>query len=302
MSKSTRIEFKTLDGTTLRGDFYAPLNPKGPAIVMSQGLTLLKEHFLSPFIDRFLSQGWSVLAYDHRGFGSSDGLPRHEVNPLVQAEDMHDAVSAAARQPGVDPRKVAIWGTGHAGGVVMLAAVDPRIAAAISHAPFFSGQRDVADFPAGILERAWRERENKTAAGNAEPSYVPAFPTSLENARGEGERTFKYGEAVWSLIEAIKPVSDAAGTPWFNGMTLQSFYHLSRVEAWMSLPRVMAPYLYVVSEDDPFSAPVEAHRKAFAGLGANGQLATVPMPAVDDFDAVLAPAADAMVAFLRATF
>src|ERR1700759_1096663 len=99
MKDFNRIEFKTFDGVTLRGDFFQAQGERTPVIVMTQGLTLLKEHYIEDTARRFQASGISALVYDHRSFGSSDGFPRHEVNPHQQAEDYHDAVTAAMSQP-----------------------------------------------------------------------------------------------------------------------------------------------------------------------------------------------------------
>ena len=82
--KLKRIEFDTIDGVKLRGDFFAARGAKSPVIVMTQGLTLLKEHYIDDSARRFQAAGISALVYDHRSYGSSDGLPRHETNPLQQ--------------------------------------------------------------------------------------------------------------------------------------------------------------------------------------------------------------------------
>jgi alpha/beta superfamily hydrolase len=47
---------------------------------MTQGLSLLKEHYLQNYARNIVETGFSCLVYDHRGFGSSDGLAPHGVN------------------------------------------------------------------------------------------------------------------------------------------------------------------------------------------------------------------------------
>src|ERR1700743_1355374 len=170
MSDHSRVEFKTVDGVTLRGDYFPTATPNAPCIVMPQGLTLLKEHYIHDHARKFVEAGIAALVYDHRGYGSSDGSPRHETNPFQQAEDYHDAVSAAMRLPGIDPTRIAIWGIGHSGGATPIAAAsEPRVKAVILNMPFQSGQVDAANYPAGTMDRAWKDREAHTAYGNTEP-------------------------------------------------------------------------------------------------------------------------------------
>lgn len=119
--------------------------------------------------------------YDHRGWGSSEGSPRGETNPLQQAEDYIDAVSYVRSLPGVDPNRVAIWGIGHSGGASLIAtANDPRLKAVLAVMPCTSGKLDAAAFPPGTLEKAFSDRETKTQNDSSVPTYVQLWPASLK--------------------------------------------------------------------------------------------------------------------------
>lgn len=267
-----RVSFQTVDGVTLRGDFFQAEGDEVGVIVMTQGLTLLKEHYIEDTAMRFRAGGFSVLVYDHRGYGSSDGHPRHETNPSQQAEDYHDAVTAAATLPGVDPKRIAVWGIGHSGGAVMLSAGDdPRLKAAILNMPFMSGKIDAKAFPPGTLDRAWRDREAKTAAKDMSPTYVQVWPDSIENARGAGKQPFLAGEVPYNFIMGGLERSKAAGTPWENRMTLQSFYHIARVEPQDHAAKITCPTLYLAAAEDPLTAPLEIQRRTFERIGPNAE-------------------------------
>jgi hypothetical protein len=97
--------------------------------------------------------------------------------------------------------------------------------------PFVSDSFDADNFPGGMLTRTWEARAKATASGRPEPEYVRLWPHSAENAAGRAdERTFLTGEAAWEFISGALERSNAAGTPWENKLTLQSFYYLSRTE------------------------------------------------------------------------
>ena len=278
MSDFQRVEFRAQDGTVLRGNFFKAEGANTPGIVMSQGLTLLKEHFIDDSARRFRDAGISALVYDHRSFGSSDGLPRHETNPAQQAEDYHDAVTALMSQTGVDRDRVAIWGIGHSGGAAMIAAGDdPRLKAAIFNMPFTSGALDAKNFPPGILEKAWRDREAAVASPGHETAYVKLWPHSLANALGqEGERTFLTGEDPWNFISRGLERSKAAGTPWENKITLQSFYHIAKAEPRDFIAKFAPrPLLYIAAEIDLISGPLEVHKAVFERAGKNAEFAVV---------------------------
>jgi uncharacterized protein len=278
MSDYDRVEFETIDGVILRGDFFAAEGERVPCIVMTQGLCLLKEHYIHDHARLFARSGISAFVYDHRGYGSSDGMPRHETNPLQQAEDYHDAVTAAMTLPGVDPARIGIWGIGHSGGAAMIAAAsEPRIQAVILNMPFQSGAFDAKAFPEGLLQEVWRDRARQTMSGNPQPSYVKLWPDSLANARGEeGERTFLTGEAVWNFISGALERSQATGTPWENKFTLQSFHHLSRVEPRLYVPNIVPEkLLYIAAAEDPITGSLEQHMAIFATAKLGAEFAVV---------------------------
>src|SRR5437588_349783 len=77
------IEFKGEGGATLRGWFYPARNSAGPApvIVLSHGLTAVKEMHIASYAEVFAEAGLNALVYDHQNFGDSDGSQRQEVDP-----------------------------------------------------------------------------------------------------------------------------------------------------------------------------------------------------------------------------
>ena len=67
-----RVEIQTFDGLTLRGRYYE-LTPDAPIEIMMHGYHGSLERDLSGGIFRALNIGHSVLLFDHRGSGNSDG-------------------------------------------------------------------------------------------------------------------------------------------------------------------------------------------------------------------------------------
>ncbi len=67
-----KVEIKTFDGLTLRGRYYEK-SPDTPIEIMMHGYHGNLERDLSGGIFRALDVGHSVLTYDHRGSGLSDG-------------------------------------------------------------------------------------------------------------------------------------------------------------------------------------------------------------------------------------
>jgi cephalosporin-C deacetylase-like acetyl esterase len=141
------IEFKTIDHVTLRGWIFKPTDAQGklPCLVMSHGLTCLKEMHLDTLAERLTSAlPIACLVYDHRGFGSSDqkdNEPRNEVVPAYQNSDLQDAITYAQSREDIDAAKIGLWGYSYSGGhSLWVGAIDRRVKAVIAVAPFTNGE------------------------------------------------------------------------------------------------------------------------------------------------------------------
>ena len=99
-----------------------------------------------------------------------------------QLEDWRAAVAHARSLDGIDPKRIALWGTSFSGGhVVATAARDPKIAAVVSQAPFTDGPTAIlANSPAGMHAHGHgrASRRRCRAAG----------PRSVLHARGRPAR------------------------------------------------------------------------------------------------------------------
>lgn len=111
-----------------------------PVVVMAHGLAGIKEERLDVFAERFVAAGYACLVFDYRHFGASGGEPRQLLDIRSQLADWRAAVAYARGLEGIDPKRVVLWGTSFAGGhVIVTAAEDPGIVAAISQCPFTDG-------------------------------------------------------------------------------------------------------------------------------------------------------------------
>ena len=145
MATTSEIEFQS-HGVVLRAghlpaadDGFA--NERGtPCIVMAHGLGGTRAAGLAPFMERFAAAGFQVLCFDYRGFGESQGLPRQVVSVPGQLEDWAAAIAFARTLPGVDPERIATWGSSFSGSHSVTAAVrDGRIAAVSAQGAMMDG-------------------------------------------------------------------------------------------------------------------------------------------------------------------
>jgi uncharacterized protein len=123
---------------TCAGWLYAATSdaPSTPLIVMAHHLSGTRRDRLGAFAERFAAAGIAALVFDYRGFGDSTG-ERDLFHPARQLEDWRAAIAFGRSLPGIDPDRVATFGSSMGGGNALAAAADDsRIAAAISLVPF----------------------------------------------------------------------------------------------------------------------------------------------------------------------
>lgn len=146
MSAQTgEMEF-TSNGVTCRALYLDPETDalKGrngvPCVVMAHGFGGTRDAGLEPYARRFAAAGMHVLVFDYRHFGVSDGKPRQLLSIRRQLNDWTAAIAFARTLEGVDPERIALFGTSFSGGhVVVVAARDGRVAAAVSQCPMMDG-------------------------------------------------------------------------------------------------------------------------------------------------------------------
>ena len=107
----------------MSGRMYLPdpaLN-NGAGILFCQGFGGLKEGVPVGLSTLLAQSGFTVLSFDYRGFGASEGS-RDLLVPTEQADDIVHALEYLAQQSGIDPERIGLYGTSFGGGVAALAA------------------------------------------------------------------------------------------------------------------------------------------------------------------------------------
>src|SRR5450432_854034 len=138
------------EGAILRGQLYAPQGEAAaPVVVMAHGFSAVAAQ-LEPQARAFADAGFAAFVYDNPNFGLSGGFPRQEVDPVRQVRGYRDAVTYVRTLAGLDPHRIALWGSSFSGGHVLQAgAMDVRVKVVISQAPFISGWELIASWPHG---------------------------------------------------------------------------------------------------------------------------------------------------------
>ena len=171
-----------------------------PCVVMAPGFGGTRDSSLLRYAEGFAAAGMDVLLFDYRGFGESGGSPRQLVSVRRQRGDYHAALAAARRLPGVDPDRIVLWGVSYAGGhVVVVAAQDKRVAAAISLTPAMDGIAILIQLgrnggPAHLVRAAGNGlRDALRALAGRAPRLVPIVGEPGSNAiivKAGGEAAF----------------------------------------------------------------------------------------------------------------
>ena len=197
---------------------------------MAHGLSGTRRDGLGPFAERFAAAGIAALVFDHRGFGDSGGEP-DLFHPARQLEDWRAAIAFARSLPGVDPERVATFGSSMGGGNALAAAAgDRRVAAAISQVPFLDMRA-----PGAPLLAAGRRADaaaRRSAAGTCRRS-ASRDEAAFINAPG--------GEAGWRHVVAIGEDSrwrNRVSSRWLLGRPYRPGRHAADLHCpWLRLRR-----------------------------------------------------------------
>ncbi|MFW6113420.1 MAG: alpha/beta hydrolase [Actinomycetota bacterium] len=128
-------------GIRCAGWLYRPEGvSRPPVVIMAHGFAAERTFRLPEFAGKFLERGMAAFLFDYRNFGGSDGEPRNLVSNSRHLRDWEAAVAHVRGLPGIDPDRIALWGSSFSGGhVIVTASRDPEIAAIVSQVPFVDG-------------------------------------------------------------------------------------------------------------------------------------------------------------------
>lgn len=261
MTERHDIEFTGEGAVTLRGWLFQPTGPgPHPAITMAHGFAGVKEHGLERFARYFADAGFVVLVHDHRGFGASDGAPRHDIDPWAQIADWRRAISFLESRPDVDPQRIGVWGTSYAGGhAIVLGATDRRLRAVVAQVPTISGYQQslrrvppdqVANLQAQFIENDRAEFRGESPALQAVVSDDAGVPAA-----------YRSSDAIAFYTQPTTP-----DNVWHNSVTVRSTRAARMYEPGIWVDRVSpTPLLMIVGLQDTVTVTdvaLAAHERA----------------------------------------
>ena len=236
------------EGVILRGWLYTPADKSetpAPIIVMAHGFSAVKEQYLDRYAEVFSNSGFSVLVFDHRNFGESDGTPRQEIDPWQQIRDYRHAITFASLLPEVDKNRIGIWGTSYSGGhVLVVGAIDRRVKCVVSQAPTISGsanaQRRIRpDLVSATIARLNEDRVDRFEG--KDPIMIPVVGEELTTPCALA------GKEPWEFFQSSKSFAPN----WHNEITLRTVEMAREYEPGIYIPRISpTPLLMIVANQD----------------------------------------------------
>ncbi len=259
MFEKKKVAFNA-DKVKLSGWFFTPLSVSSPfpCVIMTPGFSALKEHGLEQFAEVFVSAGISVLIYDNRNFGESEGEPRQEADPKLQVEDYSHAIDYVQSMPEVDAERIGIWGVSYSGGhVLMVAAHDRRVKCVVSIVPYVYGHYGIlqAEQPEKLaaLKKMYREDEQNRAKGEA-PMMIPVV------SKDRKVLAVMYQPSAYEFFTQVKS--------WKNEVTLKSIALAGEYSPIDFIEQVSPiPLLMIVANEDTVNRTefaLKAYEKALS--------------------------------------
>ena len=247
------------DGERCAAWLYRPASgaAAAPCVVMAHGWSGLREQRLDAYAARFAAVGLAALVFDYRHFGASEGRPRHLLDIRRQLADWRAAVACARGLDGVDPERIALWGTSFSGGhVVTVAADDPRVAAVVAQVPYADGLRNLPRL--GV-----RHALRLTRAGLADQlgALVGRAPRMILSVGPPGSLAVMTSPDAAPGFHALTP----PGVDWPNEAAARISLRVSSYRPVRRASDVRCPILFAIAEDDEVTPPdlaEEAARRA----------------------------------------
>jgi pimeloyl-ACP methyl ester carboxylesterase len=281
------VSFAAEDGSWLVGTLTRPTDrPVRGALLLSSwfGRTDRDQRTfghrpLAIWADAFTRLGFATLRYDKRGAGESGG-DFHRATTADFATDLARAVAFVRAQPGIDPRRLGLFGHSEGGHISAdVAAADAAIALCVMLTPTGVPEEDI--FKTELFRAA-------IAVGGTPLDPEARINLALELA--EAGRIAASGEEAAARTQAILQREVAAGrfpaervrerartaaAPWRR--------HWRNYDYTASLRRLACPTLVVFAERDLQTPPSYHAPKVRAALAGNPLSAIVELPGLNHF-------------------
>jgi pimeloyl-ACP methyl ester carboxylesterase len=237
-----------------------------PLLVMAHGLGAVRTMRLDAYAERFAAAGYACLVFDYRNFGDSEGAPRQLLDIRMQLQDWTVATAFARTLPGIDPRRIGLWGTSFSGGhVIATAARVPGIAAVVSQCPFTDS---LASFSA--VNPLVSARLTALATRDLVTSRFGGNPVMVKTVGHPGEVALMTSPDAYPGYLALMP----DGAEIRNEVTARIGVKLLPYRPGRLAAKVACPILFCICENDTV-APSGPTRR-YAAMAPKGEVKLYP--------------------------
>jgi uncharacterized protein len=247
------IEFESGAGRCCGWLYPVEADEPAPCVVIAHGFGACKEARLDAFAERFVPAGFAALVFDYRHFGASTGTPRQLIDIRSQHEDWQAAVAHARGLEGVDPGRIALWGSSFSGGhVIWVAARDGRIAAVVSQVPHTSGPatlREAGPLPLARMILAGLRDGIGGWFGRVHRMPIVGPPGTLAAMTGDDAAT-------------AYPGMYPEGFEFDNSIPARIMLRFGSYSPGREAGRVRCPMLVIVGDSDTITPPGPARKAA----------------------------------------
>jgi uncharacterized protein len=275
------ISIHTDDGTVLRGWFFSAQGKTSPAplVLLHDGFGGVKEGHLERFARGFAQAGFNALGYDPRGLGESGGRVRNEIDPAQYVADFRDAITFGASLPGVDAKRIGVWGSSYGGGIaIQTGALDTRISCVVAQVPFLSGgarwRAVPAERKARLKDLFAGERALRAGGHDVMTMKIVSRDPQREPSILDSPDSFD-----WCMATAKE------GPNWRNEVTVRSLEMVFGFEPIAHILGVSPRPLLILAAENDALMPFEDSRRAFATAGEPKAFVVLPCGHFDPYKA-----------------
>ena len=213
----------TDDGVKIHG-WFAQADSAICTLVISHGNAGNLSHRID-FIRRLRRSGFNVLMFDYRGYGKSEGAP----SEAGVYSDGRAAFDHALDLPGVDPRKIILWGTSLGGAIAVDVALH-RHAAGLILESTFSSAKDVARLAYPYLPVQFTLRARFNSIDKIQSIRIP-----LLQMHGNKDRivAFELGKKLFRAANEPKEFYTIEGADHNNTYIIGGEAYLERVRSFV---------------------------------------------------------------------
>jgi len=240
---------ETCRGTLLRPDIPGPL----PTVILAHGFAAERSFQLPEIARYFTEHGYATYYFDYRCFGDSDGQPRHWVDPRRHQQDWHNAIDHVSKLDGIDPTRLALWGSSFSGGhVLQLASEGLPIAAVMAQVPHINGIATARNIPLKNLLRM-------TVSGLADSIGSMVGYQHYSPVVGKpGDYATMTSEECWDGWFSIVPEH----SQWQNKVLSRAFLKLPLYSPSRRAAKIHIPALIIAGKNDSITPAKTARNMA----------------------------------------